>query len=1556
MEEQPKRISARELAHLIADSIAEDLASFRIAGSSSISSSNQRSALGGPASPAIGARRAALQNWARRSASLLSAFLAAISSDSFGAPEPGLWASDQAAQSSALQQNLNFLGTFWGAIVNRKAPRAEVEHQLAIEAAEAVRIADETAANDAGIPMDQFLTSSERDARSLGTLLQHSLAFRLLQARAYTLPTCSIALHPHHLIVSLYMDEKRSNYKNRQSVEEEEEGDYMSIALGVSGEGRHSAWSVTGLSWGAHGSIGVIKDKSSSVNTENEGNEGNKEKDKTPLTSEKDKTPLTSEFLIQCMKSLQQSLNNISAELQQQVLLTPNAESVVDRSLSELHAAALDLAATTELRKSFLLLINASPAQTLLENTLKSIQLIKPSYITLMPRSKRMIISFWGPKTIIPRTIVSSESNESSKNKSRTTPFSTSSTSSLLSSSTLSSSIANSKGGIFHRVPSVLFINNDRAVKDCVVNLVPIIRSSNLKPVLLFSILTSLSPDNAMKKLLTMPLSLSTNAPSLPLSSQSKVAEIVSSNSDSESAVSRASVIEEAPVSQLMKDMREISKNSLIESFIGDAASPHLTNLFISHGTSSFVLGPAPPPQSGILQIDIAQAQAELADKLSFCHLLSFSSQVSSLSSMEQNLSSSSISEFSRSIPKSLIARKKWWLASGKTNVPSISSLKSTTKATEVLTKLQLNCINTSISAILETTLEFLNVRPDFVKRTRQLSPLFISKMINPLKLSIECPITVSKETPVTSVSLPKVTLSVTLEPINGFLQFEVMTHNVPTRVSVQIAQVIAAANEVVKTEYNSKTQAMIAALCSSSMSSLSLSSSSTAVNIENSVSLLVATGSEYVLQSLSKISSDTMLSSEPEVSPSSSSTYQLPWTLRKGDSTGRGSHVFGGPLLIERDLSIHAAVNTFAILRARSLAALMAPIDSTPDQLKRSADQIAQTIFTKTSKEEALLNAVETENKKMDEEAWRTYGRFVDSSIRSKPVAGLSELSDISGALLPGRAAVLAKLVCESRLFAERLDAVGSSEMASRNNVTVICSGAFIADALLNTLTEAIECFNFLSTSTETAQDEKQLLENPKVFVFSEETVFLSSALIPIEAPSTSVALPLGRVSEIQRISPSIFQYTVSDPRLPSHRKSYALIARPVHISTSLSIRDSGHVVSSSQSESTSQSIVNGSVAPTALFTFPNLLQLNRVKQNKLKKNTQHEQAIGALPLNVGLNSENIECQCEWLPKDLVDLFNSKVETINLPSSFRFVSRNIVSKPPPSSNEGVIYIVELSTTSSVSSTTASTSSSSSSISKSSNGFSSSASFLNRKMILEDAAFITSEDYLKHSSVDTTNDDNLQTFLSTLGSLFVTPQRQSKGSSSALKKEVKGIIVVDTHQDPTESLTIFAGLHLTRAPEKEPFTLPFGVLYACSGAASAVIRAANASEASAKQLLQPVTAPVRLSTNSVQGMFGSSRTIQSAPKIYNPILSISSLLMLDQSIDQDKSMNQTTEENTSQPLLVVAAVTLPEGTSLQPIKDLKDVQTSSSAKRARVVETPSGNIEKMIVQLTSRFH
>jgi hypothetical protein len=110
----------------------------------------------------------------------LSAFLAALSSESFGAPEPGLWAADQIAQSSALQQNLNFLGTFWGALVNRQAPRSEVERQLAAEAAEAVRIAEEAAAKEAGVSIDQYLTSSERDARSLGTLLHHSLSFRFL--------------------------------------------------------------------------------------------------------------------------------------------------------------------------------------------------------------------------------------------------------------------------------------------------------------------------------------------------------------------------------------------------------------------------------------------------------------------------------------------------------------------------------------------------------------------------------------------------------------------------------------------------------------------------------------------------------------------------------------------------------------------------------------------------------------------------------------------------------------------------------------------------------------------------------------------------------------------------------------------------------------------------------------------------------------------------------------------------------------------------------------------------------------------------------------------------------------------------------------------------------------------------------------------------------------------------------------------------------------------------------------------------------------------------------
>jgi hypothetical protein len=306
--EEIKRISVRELAHFIADSIAEDLASFRIAGSTTTVTS-QRAGVGGPASPAIGARRAALQNWARRSASLLSAFLAALSSDSFGAPEPGLWTSDQAAQSSALQQNLNFLGTFWGAIVNRKAPRAEVERQLAIEAAEAVRVADEAAAKEAGVSMDQFLTSSERDARSLGTLLQHSLAFRLLQARTSTSPTCSIALHPHHLVVSL--DENRSKVSWRDRFG----GEKMAIALGVMGEGHHSAWSVTGLSWGAHGSVGVIKEKDVTSSLEGSGGKDNN-------------SPASPDFLSQCMTSLQQSLNTVSAAQQRQELLASDSASV----------------------------------------------------------------------------------------------------------------------------------------------------------------------------------------------------------------------------------------------------------------------------------------------------------------------------------------------------------------------------------------------------------------------------------------------------------------------------------------------------------------------------------------------------------------------------------------------------------------------------------------------------------------------------------------------------------------------------------------------------------------------------------------------------------------------------------------------------------------------------------------------------------------------------------------------------------------------------------------------------------------------------------------------------------------------------------------------------------------------------------------------------------------------------------------------------------------------------------------------------------------------------
>jgi hypothetical protein len=1491
MDDPPKRIPIRELAHLIADSIAEDLASFRLAGST-VTGSSQRL---GPASPAIGARRAALQNWARRSSSLLSAFLAALSSESFGAPEPGLWAADQIAQSSALQQNLNFLGTFWGALVNRQAPRSEVERQLAAEAAEAVRIAEEAAAKEAGVSIDQYLTSSERDARSLGTLLHHSLSFRFLQARASSSPTCSIALHPHHLIISLNEDCKTVSRKNHSGGGGGGGGEMMAIALGVMGEGHHSAWSVTGLSWGAHGSIGVLKEKNITPSSSEE-------------SSSRDSVQPSPEFLAQCMSSLQQSLNAISVAQQRQELLASDTEPVEDRSLSELHAAALDLIVTSELRKSFLLLINAASIHTQSENKKDkndspSLQLIRPSYAMLMPRSKRMIVTLWGHEVAQPRTVLLNTS-----------------------SSTGATTVNNRISGVFHRVPSVLFINSEDAAHDTVINLVPLIRSTSLKPASLFSLLSSISPEDAYQKLLEMSSSLSSSSSSSTLSkpvsvpnlsqSQPKAAETAIS-SDVGSTISRASVIEEAPVSQLIKDMRLNSKNRLIDTFIGDAASPHLTSLFVSHGTSSFVLGPA-PPLNGLLHIDIAQAQSELSDKLSFCHLIS----TSELSAPGPTELPASLMEFNRAVPKSLIARRHWWKANGTTKVPIISSIKSISKASESIARLQLSCIKSSISSMLDATVEFLTLRPDFVQRAKNLSTAFVAKKVDSCKAQIECSVKGS-DTGNANPIFAKIQLSVALDPNNGSLKFEVNTTNISSRAAGRIAQVIASANESLKSLYISKTHAVIDSLCTPVLQS---STSNVAV-VENNVSRLVATGSEYVLQSLSKTSS----SSTGSVIESEGSTFQLPWNLRMMDNTGRGSHVFGGPLLIERDLSIHSAVHAYSILRSRCLSVLMAPVDAPPQQIKVNADQIASVIYSKRSKEQALLNAAGEEfNKASDQQAWRNYAEVIDSSIRSRPVAGLSEIANVAGAVLPGRASALAKLACESRKFAQRLDAVGTSELASRNTLAVLCAGIFIADALLNTMTEAIECFNFLSSNTETAPDNLSQ-SPPRVFVFSEETVFLSRDLVPIDASSTTISVQLGRLSELQRISSSLFQYTVSDPRLPSSRKSVALIARPAHMSTTLSIRDSAHNPSSNQASYT-------------VFTFPSLLQLNRVLPTKVSSNTKKplpQDQTTEDPSLVSDSGAKVECSCEWLPQDIVNLFNTKADALSLPKTFRFVQKNLVSKPAQLSNEGIIYVVELSSISS-------------GIGFS---FSSAASFLNRKTILEDVALLAeSEEQLTLKK----ERDDINKFLSTLAGLVSSPpvssrQASKAAASTAPRKEVRGIIIVDTNQDPNAVPTIFAGLHLTRSlSNSSSFTLPFGILYACSGAASAVIRAANASEASAKQAMQPVAAPISVAT--AHGMFGSSRTIHSAPKIYNPILTLSSIMTFNSHENNDSNAGDGNSPKRQPPLLVIAAVDLPQELTLTPIKDSGgDVLESSAAKRARIVESPASIIEKKIVQLASTF-
>jgi hypothetical protein len=56
------------------------------------------------------------------------------------------------------------------------------------------------------------------------------------------------------------------------------------------------------------------------------------------------------------------------------------------------------------------------------------------------------------------------------------------------------------------------------------------------------------------------------------------------------------------------------------------------------------------------------------------------------------------------------------------------------------------------------------------------------------------------------------------------------------------------------------------------------------------------------------------------------------------------------------------------------------------------------------------------------------------------------------------------------------------------------------------------------------------------------------------------------------------------------------------------------------------------------------------------------------------------------------------------------------------------------------------------------------------------------------------------------------------------------------------------------------------------------------------------------------------------------------------------------------PLLVIAAVDLPQELTLTPVKDSGgDVLESSAAKRARIVESPASIIEKKIVQLASTF-
>jgi hypothetical protein len=322
-----------------------------------------------------------------------------------------------------------------------------------------------------------------------------------------------------------------------------------------------------------------------------------------------------------------------------------------------------------------------------------------------------------------------------------------------------------------------------------------------------------------------------------------------------------------------------------------------------------------------------------------------------------------------------------------------------------------------------------------------------------------------------------------------------------------------------------------------------------------------------------------------------------------------RGS-VFGAPLGLDRDPVMHAAVASGAASRARILAAFWSPAATEPGKVVETAAAAALAAYQPAALLAALSARAPAYGATQPSSSPLLLPFFREAVRTAQALSGprFSEACDmLSGPVAPARAESLLKLASESAGYAHRLDRVGRGEATERTALALVAHAVVLAEGALGAVDAAArETFVRLRTAAAhpvprgVASDSLQVAAAPRLLITPHTLHFsllrgggtgagasaATATLVPapegdalrLVRPCSFLRLPLaatgGRPVSAAGVAadadfpfaPQLWLHAgalrgapspVAPHRSPLRLEQVALVAAPLAVSTTLSLRD---------------------------------------------------------------------------------------------------------------------------------------------------------------------------------------------------------------------------------------------------------------------------------------------------------------------------------------------------------------------------------------------------------------